>query len=159
MLRAGEPVVAEPVATTLAPSPDAGPLRAQRLDVAVGGLPGGGGCQSSPVHVQLLITATVDPAIEIGTGVVRIEPLAVGGLGGLRIPFDVVPGGTGAIVVNLWGLAAPGNRCDQWALQSSIPTQIGASPNTGLEVTWQLEVRAWRLVPDPAPMTLALDVR
>ena len=52
-----------------------------------------------------------------------------------------------------------GNRCDQWALQSSIPTQFGASPNAGLQVTWQLDVRAWRLVPDTAAMTLALDVR
>ena len=39
------------------------------------------------------------------------------------------------------------------------PTRFGASPNTGLQVTWRLDVRAWRLVPDTTAMTLALDVR
>ena len=158
VLRVGEPQVSELAATTLAPSPDTGPLRAQRLDVAIGGLPAAAGVASSPVHVQLLITATVDPAVEIGTGVVRIEPFAVEGRGGLRVPFDVVPGQTGAVVLNLED-GCPGSRCDRWALQSSIPTQFGASPNTGLQVTWRLDVRAWRLVPDAAAMTLALDVR
>ena len=109
-IRAGEPEVAEPVATTLAPGPDAGPLRAQQLGVAIGGLPPAG-VASNPIHVQMLIRATVDPAVEIGADVVRIEPFPVAGRGGLRIPFDVEPGGTGAIVMNLED-GCDGKRCD-----------------------------------------------
>ena len=113
---------------------------------------------SNPIHVQMLIRATVDPAVEIGADVVRIEPFPVAGRGGLRIPFDVEPGGTGAIVMNLED-GCDGKRCDSWSFLASIPTRSGASPSAALQVAWQLDVRAWRLVPDPAPMTLALDVR
>ena len=157
-LVAGDPEVAELAGTTLAPRPDIGPLRAQRLDVGIGGLPPAG-VAPSPVHVQLLVTATVDPAVEIGTDVVRIEPVPVEAQSGrLRIPFDVVPGQTGAIVVNLDdGCLA--SRCDRWVVVSSIMNPAGVAPSAQLEVTWQLEVRAWRLVPDPAPITLSLDVQ
>ena len=76
----------------------------------------------------------------------------------LGVPFDVEPGQTGAIVMNLED-GCDGKLCDSWSLLSSIPTRYNASPSAALQVTWQLDVRAWRLVPDPAPMTLALDVR
>jgi hypothetical protein len=157
---AGDAEVAELAGTTLAPGPDHGPLRAQRLDVEVHGLPTVGVPPTS-VHVQMLITATVDPAIEIGTGVVSIQPFAISGPG-LGVPFDVEPGQTGAIVLNLED-GCTASRCDQWAFQSSIPIPpdpvAGASPSDVLDVTWQLEVRAWRLLPDAAPITLSLDVR
>ena len=160
-MRAGDPEVAELAATTVAPGPDGGPLRARRVDVEVRGLPPVG-ATPSPVHVQMLITSSVDPAIEIGTGVVSIQPFAVLGRGGLGVPFDVEPGQTGAIVLNLED-GCTTSRCDQWGFQSSIPIPIdpvaGESPSDALDVTWQLEVRAWRLLPDAPPITLSLDVR
>jgi hypothetical protein len=157
-MRAGDPEVAEMAGTTLAPRSDAGPLRGQRLEVSIGGLPPVD-VASSPVHVQLLVTASVDPAVAVGTDVVRIEPFAVEAAArSVDVPFDVVPGETGAIVVNLDD-GCPASRCDRWALMSSIANPTGAVPSAQLDVTWQLEVRAWRLVPDAAPLTLSLDVR
>jgi hypothetical protein len=155
-MRAGDPEAAELAGTTLVPGPDAGPLRAQRLEVGIAGLPAADP-SATPIHVQLLVTASVDPAMEIGTGVVRIEPLAFEGVG-LRVPFDVEPGQTGLIAVNLDD-GCRASRCDRWALQSSIMNPTGASPTAGLDVSWQLEVRAWRLVSDATPITLSLDVR
>jgi hypothetical protein len=157
-MRAGDPEVAELAGTTLVPGTGAESVRGQRLDVGIGGLPPADGA-SSPVHVQMLVTASVDPAVEIGADVVRIEPFAVEtGARGLDVPFDIVPGHTGAVVVNLDD-GCPVGRCDRWAIMSSIANQTGAAPSAQLDITWQLEVRAWRLVPDPAPITLSLDVR
>ena len=160
-IRAGEPEVAEQAGMTLAPRLDSGPLRAQRLDVQIGGLPPTD-VTSSPVHVQMLITATVDPAIEIGTDVATIQPYAVMGRSGLAVPFGVRPGETGSIVLNLEDGCSV-SRCDQWAFMSSIPIPpdpvAGESPSDVLGVTWQLEVRAWRLLPDAVPITLSLEVR
>jgi hypothetical protein len=156
-MREGDAEVAELAGTMLAPRPELAPLRGQRLDLAIGGLPPTG-VASSPVHVQLLVTATIDPAVEIGTDVVTIEPFAVEGRGSIKIPFDVAPGKAGAIVLNLED-GCNGSRCDRWAFQSSIANTFGASPSAVPDVTWQLEVRAWRLVPDAAPITPSLDVR
>lgn len=157
-MQAGDPEVAELAGTTLATGSGAEPLRGQRLDVSIGGLPQVG-VAASPIHVQMLVTASVDPAIEIGADVMRIQPFpAEANAGGLRVPFDVVAGQAGAIVLNLDD-GCPVSRCDRWALMSSITNPTGAAPSAQLDVTWQLEVRAWRLVPDPAPMTLSLDVR
>jgi hypothetical protein len=88
---------------------------------------------------------------------VSIQPSAFEG-DGLGVPFGVEPGQTGVVVVNLED-RCKASRCDRWALYSSIPNPTGAIPSDLLEVTWQLEVRAWRLVPDAAPMTLSLDVQ
>jgi hypothetical protein len=156
-IRAGDPEVAALAGTTLAPGPDAGPLRAQRLDVAIGGLPPAA-VAPNLVHVQMLITATVDPAIEIGTDVVSIQPYAVEGGPGMTVPFDVEPGGKGSVVLNLEDRCGA-SRCDTWAFQSAMVNRTGAVPSGVLEVTWQLEVRAWHLVPDAPALSLSLDVR
>jgi len=155
-LRAGDPEVAALAGRTFAPRPEAGPLRGQRLHIETGGLPPAV-VATNTVHVQMLIT-DVDPAIEIGTDFVSIQPLAIDGLGGLGVPFDLEPGQTGAIVVNFED-GCNARRCDRWVLQSSIPNPTSASPSDPLEVTWQLEVRAWHLVPDATPITLSLDVQ
>jgi hypothetical protein len=157
-IQAGDPEVAELAGTTLAPRSGADPLRGKRLDLSIGGLPPAD-LVAGPVHVQMLVTASVDPAVEIGTDVVRVQPSAVEtGARGLDVPFNVVPGQTGAIVVNLED-GCPVPRCDRWALMSSIANPTGAAPSAQLDVTWQLEVRAWRLASDPAPITPSLDVR
>jgi hypothetical protein len=156
-LRAGDPEVAEVAGTTIAPGAGSGPLRAQRLDVSVGGLPPAD-VGATPVHVQMLVTGTVDAATEIGADTVHIEPYPVAGRGGLAVPFDIGAGQTGAVALNLED-GCLGTRCDQWALQSSMSVPFGANPSGLLEVTWQVEVRAWRLVPDEAPLALTLDVR
>jgi hypothetical protein len=156
-VRAGAPEVAALAGTALAPPPGAGRSRAQRLEVAVAGLPAAG-VAPNPLHVQMLITATVDPAVEIGTDVVRIEPYPFEGRTGLAVPFNVEPGQAGAIVVNLED-GCTASRCDRWALQSSTVNRTGASPSDPLEVTWQLDVRAWHLLPDSTALTLSLEVQ
>ncbi len=156
-IRAGDPEVAALAGTAFAPLPDAGPFRGQRPVVGIGGLPPFG-VASSPVHVQMLTTAAVDPAMEIGTGVVSIEPFATDGRGSLGVPFDVQPGGTGAIVLN-GDDGCTASRCEHWILQSSIVNQTGAIASDRPEVTWQFEVRAWRLLPDPTPLALSLEVQ
>jgi hypothetical protein len=153
--RAGAPEVAA-VASVAVPAAGLDPFVGQRVDVSVGGLPVVDGTMP-PIHVQLRITATVDPAEEVGAGVVRIQPFANQGSGG-DVPFDVNPGGTGTIAIN-FGDRCAGGLCDHLVLQASTMGQTGASPSAPLGVTWRLEARAWRLVPDPAPMNLTLDVR
>jgi hypothetical protein len=156
-IRAGDPEVAALAGTALAPQPAARPLRGQRMVVGIGGLPPFGP-GSSPVHLQTLVTAAADPATEIGTGVVSIEPFATDGRGSLSVPFDVQPGGTGAIVLN-GDDGCTASRCEHWILQSSVVNRVGAIPSDPPEVTWQFEVRAWRLLPDPTPLVLSLDVQ
>jgi hypothetical protein len=155
-MRAGDPERVDPAGTTV--FPDVGPYRAPRVDVGIGGLPPPGD-GSSPVHVQLLVTAGVDPATEVGADVVRIEPYPVdSGTRALAVPFDVVPGESGAIVVNLDD-GCPAGRCDRWALTATILSTTGVAPTAPPGVTWQLELRAWRLLPDAAPITPSIAVQ
>jgi hypothetical protein len=154
-LTAAPPVVATSVGAARFPFRDAEALQALEVAVNVAGLPQPGDGLGNLVHAQLLVTAAVDDSTEVGVGPTSITPYpALGGVPGFSAPFHVRPGTSGSIVVNLDD-GCDASLCDRWLLRTSGGST--ASPTQGLPVTWEFEVRAWRLTGDPAPIPVTLE--
>jgi hypothetical protein len=68
----------------------------------------------------------------------------------------VDPGETGSIVVNLEDGCT--DRCDEWRLEADPENAVVASMGTPLGVTWQLQARAWRLVPGRDPIEVSMEL-
>jgi hypothetical protein len=152
-----EPVVlVRSVGAAQLPGRGADAPHALEVDVNLAGLP-----PDEPgtlVHVQLLVSATVDETTEVGAGPDVITPYPAIGGPGVGVPFHVQPGETGSIVVNLEDRCG-GARCDRWYLRAG-----GGSvsyPRPGLPVTWSFGARAWRLTGDvtPIPLTVGATAR
>jgi hypothetical protein len=153
-LRVGDQEIPTLAAVAIAPPGDAGPLRGQGIDVRIGEIEAEVS-QAHPLHVQMLVTATVDPTDAVGTTATAIRPASVEGNQFLRVPFDLLPGETGSIVVNL-GEGCPSGLCPTWGIHATPPTVSDPTSSIPFEVTWQVEVRAWRLVADATPLALTV---
>ena len=103
----------------------------------------------------MLVTATVDPTDAVGTTATAIRPGSFEGYGLLDVPFDLLPGETGSIVVNLEDECRSG-LCGAWTIHAMPPAVSSAGSSIPLEVTWKVEVRAWRLVADATPLHLTV---
>jgi hypothetical protein len=160
-VREGEParvgLTAKPATTVasaglaIAPADDGLVPHAFEVTIDIGGLPPTE--TADPVHVQMLVTATVDESSEVGTGATLITPYPTSGGSGMSVPFRVNPGETGSMVVNLDD-SCPVARCDRWLLRSGSASRSSSRP---LPVTWRLEARVWRLTGDATPIPLALE--
>jgi hypothetical protein len=156
-LRTGDPEIVAPAGPPVALPEAGGSLRGQRFDLHIGGA-SGAGLPVAPVHIQLLVTATVDPSDEVGASATTIRPIPLLGGPGQNGPFDVLPGQSGSFVVNLED-SCKSALCDRWAMYAIHTPAPAASNSVAPEVSWKLEARAWRLVPDPAPISLSLEVQ
>jgi hypothetical protein len=156
-LRADDSEAADPAGPTAALPLPGGSLRGQRLELHIGGVEGGAP-QVDNIHVQLLVTATVDPSDKVGASATAIRPIPFAGGSGPNVPFDVLPGESGSMVVNLED-SCRSSPCDRWVLQAMHTAVAGASDSVAPDVSWKLEARAWRLVPDQAPIDLSLEVQ